>query len=101
MLPQDPFSRVACECYVKSNIAIIGGEITTKAKLDFNAIARDRPSGKLVTSTMTTCFMRTRCIVNVIVTQQSPDIAQGVDARKAKGKKTAKASPLWRSLRML
>src|SRR5207342_462175 len=39
-LAQDKFSRVACETYVKSNIAIIGGEITTKAKLDFVAIAR-------------------------------------------------------------
>ncbi|HEX7577549.1 MAG TPA: S-adenosylmethionine synthetase N-terminal domain-containing protein, partial [Verrucomicrobiae bacterium] len=37
---QDKFSRVACECYVKSNIAIIGGEITTKAKPDYVAIAR-------------------------------------------------------------
>ena len=40
-LAQDKFSRVACETYVKSNIAIIGGEITTKAKLDFVQIARD------------------------------------------------------------
>ncbi len=40
-LAQDKFSRVACETYVKSNIAIIGGEITTKAKLDFVKIARD------------------------------------------------------------
>jgi S-adenosylmethionine synthetase len=36
---QDKFSRVACECYVKSNIAIVGGEITTKAKLDYVKIA--------------------------------------------------------------
>ena len=34
-LAQDKFSRVACETYVKSNIAVVGGEITTKAKLDF------------------------------------------------------------------
>jgi len=40
-LTQDKFSRVACETYVKSNVAIIGGEITTKAKLDFVKIARD------------------------------------------------------------
>ena len=35
-LAQDKFSRVACETYVKSNIVIVGGEITTKAKLDFS-----------------------------------------------------------------
>jgi S-adenosylmethionine synthetase len=39
-LAQDKHSRVACETYVKSNIAIVGGEITTKAKLDYEAIVR-------------------------------------------------------------
>ena len=34
-------SRVACETYAKSNLVVVGGEITTKAKLDFNAIARE------------------------------------------------------------
>jgi len=86
---QDTFSRVACECYVKSNIAIIGGEITTKAKLDFVAIARKaiREIGYIHDDDV---FHADKVFVNVIVTQQSPDIAQGVDARKAKGKKTAK-----------
>ena len=86
---QDKFSRVACECYVKSNIAIIGGEITTKAKLDFVKIARDaiREIGYVNDDDV---FHADKVFVNVIVTQQSPDIAQGVDARKAKGKKTAK-----------
>ena len=39
-LEQDPTSRVACETYAKSNLVVVGGEITTKAKLDFNEIAR-------------------------------------------------------------
>ena len=88
-LTQDKFSRVACECYVKSNIAIVGGEITTKAKLDFVAIARRaiREIGYIHDDDV---FHADRVFVNVIVTQQSPDIAQGVDARKAQGKKTAK-----------
>jgi len=88
-LAQDKFSRVACECYVKSNIAIVGGEITTKAKLDFVAIARRaiREIGYIHDDDV---FHADRVFVNVIVTQQSPDIAQGVDARKAQGKKTAK-----------
>jgi len=86
---QDKFSRVACECYVKSNIAIIGGEITTQAKLDYVAIARQaiREIGYVHDDDV---FHADKVFVNVIVTQQSPDIAQGVDARKAKGKKTAK-----------
>ena len=88
-LTQDKFSRVACETYVKSNIVIIGGEITTKAELDFVKIARTaiREIGYVNDDDV---FHADRVFVNVIVTQQSPDIAQGVDARKAKGKKTAK-----------
>ena len=88
-LAQDKFSRVACETYVKSNIAIIGGEITTKAKLDFVALARKaiREIGYVNDDDV---FHADKVFVNVIVTQQSPDIAQGVDARKAKGKKTSK-----------
>ena len=39
-LAQDPHSRVACETYAKCNLVVVGGEITTKAKLDFNDIAR-------------------------------------------------------------
>src|SRR5438876_4165238 len=39
-LAQDPYSRVACETYAKCNLVVVGGEITTKARLDFNSIAR-------------------------------------------------------------
>ena len=88
-LAQDKFSRVACETYVKSNMVIVGGEITTKAKLDFVQIARDaiREIGYVNDDDV---FHADKVFVNVLVTQQSPDIAQGVDARKAKGKKTNK-----------
>ena len=40
-LAQDKRSRVACETYAKANLVVVGGEITTKAKLDFNAVARE------------------------------------------------------------
>jgi S-adenosylmethionine synthetase len=88
-LAQDKFSRVACECYAKSNIVIVGGEITTRAKLDFTKIARDtiREIGYVNDDDV---FHADKVFVNTIITQQSPDISQGVDARKAKGKKTAK-----------
>jgi len=87
-LTQDKYSRVACETYVKSNVAVVGGEITTKAKLDYVAITRQaiREIGYVNDDDV---FHADRVFVNVYVTQQSPDIAQGVDARKAKGKKTA------------
>jgi len=88
-LAQDKFSRVACETYVKSNTVIIGGEITTKAKLDYVKIARDsiREIGYVNDDDV---FHADKVFVNVLVTQQSPDISQGVDAKKALGKKTAK-----------
>ena len=39
-LAQDKLSRVACETFVKSNIVVVGGEITTEARFDYNAIIR-------------------------------------------------------------
>jgi S-adenosylmethionine synthetase len=88
-LTQDKFSRVACETYVKSNVVIVGGEITTKAKLDVEQIARKaiREIGYVNDDDV---FHADRVFVNLLLTQQSPDIAQGVDARKAKGKRSAK-----------
>ena len=87
-LAQDKFSRVACETYVKSNIAIVGGEITTKAKLDYVQITRDavREIGYVNDDDI---FHADKIFVQNILTAQSPDIAQGVDAKKVKGKKTA------------
>ncbi len=87
-LAQDKHSRVACETYVKSNIAIVGGEITTKAKLDYVQIVRDaiREIGYVNDDDV---FHADKVFVMNIITAQSPDIAQGVDAKKAEGKKTA------------
>jgi S-adenosylmethionine synthetase len=88
-LAQDKFSRVACETFVKSNVVVIGGEITTKARLDFDKIARTaiREIGYVNDDDV---FHADKVFVNLLVTKQSADIAQGVDARKATGKKTAK-----------
>ena len=40
-LAQDPGSRVACETMVTTNFCLICGEITTKAKVDYAAVARE------------------------------------------------------------
>ena len=87
-LTQDLASRVACETYVKSNIAIVGGEITTKARLDYVQIVRDavREIGYVNDDDV---FHADKIFVQNILTTQSADIAQGVDAKKAKGKKHA------------
>ena len=41
LLAQDPNSRVACETLVNTNLAVIAGEITTKAEVDYEQIVRD------------------------------------------------------------
>ena len=87
-LRQDRRSRVACETYAKSNLVVVGGEITTKAKLDYNAIARQaiRDIGYTHDDDV---FHADRVLIVNAITQQSPDIAQGVDAREAEGKEKA------------
>src|SRR5258707_1633395 len=87
-LAQDPRSRVACETYAKSNLVVVGGEITTKAKLDFSAIAREaiRGIGYIHDDDV---FHADKVLVMNAITSQSPDIAQGVDARGVDGKETA------------
>src|SRR5213083_645998 len=87
-LAQDRFSRVACETYAKSNFVVVGGEITTKAKLDVSSIARAaiREIGYIHDDDV---FHADKVLIMTAITQQSPDIAQGVDARAAEGKETA------------
>ena len=84
-LRQDKHSRVACETYAKSNLVVVGGEITSSAKLDFNAIAREaiREIGYTHDDDV---FHADKVLIMNAITSQSPDIAQGVDARRAKGK---------------
>ena len=87
-LAQDRTSRVACETMVKSNMVILAGEITTSAKLNYESIVRAaiRDIGYVNTDDV---FHADQVFINNYLTKQSPDIAQGVDAKKAKGKKTA------------
>src|SRR5450755_915342 len=87
-LAQDKFSRVACETYAKSNLVVVGGEITTKAKLDFAAIARQaiREIGYTHDDDV---FHADKVLIMNAITSQSPDIAQGVDDRAAEGKEKA------------
>ncbi len=84
----DKKSRVACETYAKSNVVIVGGEITTKANLDYVQIVRDavREIGYVNDDDV---FHADRLFVQNIITCQSADISQGVDAKKAKGKSSS------------
>ncbi len=87
-LAVDPKSRVACETYAKSNIVIVGGEITTKADLDYTKIVRNAVR-EIGYTNDDDVFHADKIFVNNIITAQSPDIAQGVDEAAAEGKATA------------
>lgn len=87
-LEQDKYSRVACETLVKSNCVVIAGEITTKANLDYEKIVR-RAIREIGYTNDDDVFHADKVFVTNLLTKQSPDIAQGVDARKAKGKETS------------
>jgi S-adenosylmethionine synthetase len=87
-LAQDKSSRVACETFVKSNVVVIGGEITTKANFDYNQVVREAIRGIGYTND-DDVFHADRVFINNYLTSQSGDIAQGVDAKAAKGKATA------------
>src|ERR1051325_10190843 len=87
-LEQDPSSRVACETYAKSNLVVVGGEITTKAKLDYNQIAR-KAIREIGYTHDDDVFHADRVLILNAMTAQSVDIAQGVNAQAAEGKETA------------
>ena len=85
LLKQDPASRVACETMVTTGIAVVAGEITTKAVVDYQDVIRRviREVG-YIDDKMGICS--DTCAVMVSIDKQSPDIAQGVDDDQASGK---------------
>lgn len=78
-LEQDPESRVACETLVTTDLIVISGEITTKAEVNWEAVARGvvREIGY---SDKSVGFSDEDCKVFVCIHSQSPDISQGVTA---------------------
>jgi len=87
-LAQDKRSRVACETLVKSNAVVVAGEITTKARFDYNSVIRKAIRGIGYVNDDDIFHADTVFITNLLTTQ-SPDISQGVDAVAAEGKKKA------------
>ena len=78
ILAQDPSSRVACETLVTTGMAIIAGEITTKATIDYQRVVRDAIKDVGYTRAKYG-FDSETCAVLSSIHEQSPDIAQGVD----------------------
>ena len=78
LLAQDPRSRVACETFVTTGLALVGGEITTQAQIDYNAIIRQRIL-EIGYDASEKGYDGTTASVQIALDPQSPDIAQGVD----------------------
>ena len=85
LIAQDPRSRVACETMVTTGVAIIAGEITTKAVVDYQQVVRDVIKDVGYDDDDKGINYET-CAVMVSIDKQSPDIAQGVDDNADTGK---------------
>jgi S-adenosylmethionine synthetase len=77
MLEQDPHSRVACETMVTTGMAIVAGEITTKAIVPISDVVRKTIS-EIGYTDPAIGFDGENCAVMVALDKQSPDISQGV-----------------------
>jgi S-adenosylmethionine synthetase len=94
-LAQDKNSRVACETYAKSNMVIVGGEITIpKLKKESKSLTSVLNIDKIVRDAITEIgyvheddvFHANKVFLTNIITDQSADISQGVDQAEAEGK---------------
>ncbi|HBO84261.1 MAG: methionine adenosyltransferase [Deltaproteobacteria bacterium GWC2_42_11] len=83
LLKEDPKSRVACETLVTTGLALIAGEITTTARVDYPNIVRRTIKGIGYTDA-SIGFDADTCAVMVTLDRQSPDIAMGVDEKESK-----------------
>ena len=78
LMEQDPMSRVACETAITTDYVLVMGEITTKAKVDYEKIARETIR-EIGYDSDEKGFNCDTCKVNVLLDSQSADIAMGVD----------------------
>lgn len=84
-LEQDPYSRVACETMVCPGLVILGGEITTHARVDYQAVVRQKIK-EIGYDDGALGFDYRSCGIIQTINRQSPDIAQGVDEDETREK---------------
>ena len=77
-LRQDKYSRGACECFATTNLLVIGGEITTNAKVDYEAVARD-VMRRIGYTAEDLGIDADTCEIKVVMDTQSSDIALGTN----------------------
>lgn len=83
LLAKDPRSRVACETLVKTGMVMLAGEITSNESINYDAVVRDTLRGVGYTSPECGCDASSVAVLTNI-SQQSPDIAQGVNENEGK-----------------
>src|SRR3990172_1627402 len=83
LIAKDPASRVACETLVTTGLALVAGEITTKAMIDYQDVVRGTIKDIGYTDASMGFDYKT-CAVMVTLDRQSPDIALGVDSSEQK-----------------
>lgn len=93
-LKEDPNSRVACETAVKGNWVCLFGEITTLARPDYGQIARDAIR-KIGYGHESWSINPDNCRVDIRLSTQSPDIAQGVDTAERKEQGAGDQGIMW------
>lgn len=77
IIAQDPKARVACNTFVKTGFVLVGGEITTTAKINIDSIVREAIK-KIGYTSSDMGFDGNSCGVLTAIGSQSPDIAQGI-----------------------
>jgi len=90
LLTQDPKSRVAAEVVVNTGLVLITGEVSTQAKVDYVKLAREKIA-EIGYTDAENGFSANSCSVLVALDEQSPDIAQGVDAAQERREQASDA----------
>lgn len=86
IMAQDPYGRVACETLVKTGLAIVAGEVTTKCYVEIPDIVRQTIK-EIGYTDAKMGFDYETCAVLTCIQKQSPDIAMGVDENTKRHKK--------------